>query len=275
MSSNFFIAFRVLAPERRAALTEVYRFCRLADDAVDEAATPDAARQELTRVRERLDEAFLDSARPGATGLGGAVRRFALPRGPFDELLEGVSWDIVCRRYDGPEELEEYCYRVASTVGLLCVRIFGCGDGSCDRYARELGIALQWTNILRDIGVDLARGRIYLTRESMREHGLEDGDLQTGGAETRMKLDALIRTEADRARSAFARAARALPDRWRREMLSGRIMGAVYRSLLERVDRAGSAVLDREVRVPGPARAWIAARIWIRDRTTALRPGAA
>lgn len=266
MGSNFFIAFRVLPPERRSALSAVYRFCRRADDAVDHAASPAEARDGLREVREELDAAFGGAAPQGASELRAAVERFDLPRTPFDELLEGVSWDIDGRRYEDSVELREYCHRVASTVGLLCVRIFGCGDGTCDRYARELGIALQWTNILRDVGTDLARGRVYLTRQALRRHELRKEDLRRGDRATRVRLGALVADEAEYARTAFDEADRSLPDRWRGAMLAGEIMAGVYRRLLCRVDRAGGGVLDGPVRVSRTARVWVAVRALARNR---------
>lgn len=268
-TSNFFIAFRVLSPERRQAIEAVYGFCRRADDAVDAAPDPAEARRALARVAEGLERAFSERD-PGPDGevlaLRRAVRRFDLPRRPFADLLDGVSWDIDGRRYADTAELREYCYRVASTVGLLCVRIFGCRDGAGDDYARELGVALQWTNILRDVGQDLAQGRIYLPTSALRRHRLSQRDLAEPDAAARARLRALILEEARYARLCFAAAHRALPAEERSRVLAAEIMAGVYRRLLRRVERAGDRVLDRRIRVSAMERGWIAARLLARHR---------
>jgi phytoene synthase len=202
----------------------------------------------LQGVREQLERAFAGSG-PGDGDLEFAIRRFGLPREPFDDLIEGVSWDIVGRRYEDREDLRRYCYRVASTVGLLCVRIFGCSARS-DAFARELGIALQWTNILRDIGGDLERGRLYLPALAMRRHRLSPGRLRQPSAPARLRLTTLISEEAAYARRCFQRAMELAPPADRPNLLPARIMARVYGELLRRVELAGDAVLDRIVRVP-------------------------
>jgi phytoene synthase len=268
-TSNFFVAFRVLSPERRRAIESVYGFCRRADDAVDAAPDPASARRALGQVAEDLDRAFAGKAADAATEeLSRVIRRFDLPRRPFSDLLDGVSWDIDARRYDDTVALREYCYRVASTVGLLCVRIFGCRDGAGDEYARELGVALQWTNILRDVGQDLAAGRVYLPTASLRRHRLSDRDLSRPDAAARRRFRALVREEARYAKLCFAEARRALPPQERSKVLAAEIMAGVYRRLLHRVERAGDGVLDRKVRVSAVERGWIAARLLARHRIT-------
>jgi phytoene synthase len=268
-TSNFFIAFRVLAPERRRAIEAVYGFCRRADDAVDATADASTARAALERVAESLERAFGagEDQRP-VLELRRAIRRFDLPRRPFDDLLEGVSWDIEGRRYRDTAALREYCYRVASTVGLLCVRIFGCRDGAGDDYARELGVALQWTNILRDVAQDLSQGRIYLPERSLRRHRLSGRDLGDPDPAARPRVAALIREEARYARLCFAEARRVLPRSERSKVLAAEIMAGVYRSLLRRIERAGDGILDRRIRVPAVERGWIAARLLARHRVT-------
>jgi phytoene synthase len=260
--SHFFIAFRVLPRPRYEAITAVYRFCRRADDAVDENPDPADAERALAEVRAALDAAFARTG--GDDALARAITAHGLPREPFDDLLEGVRWDLDGRRYATRDHLREYAYRVASTVGLLCVRIFGCGDGSCDRYAEELGIALQWTNILRDIAPDLSMGRVYLPADSMARHGVTEDDLRGSTTDGRRRLRALVTDEAAFARDRFRAAAAALPARHRRTVLAGEIMAEVYRVLLRRVERAGDRVLDGKVRVGALGRAAAFARVWAR-----------
>jgi phytoene synthase len=266
--SNFFVAFRALPPDGRRAIRAVYGFCRRADDAVDEAGTSSEANAALRRVAEQLDDSFAGARGDAdADELSWAVERFDLPRGPFDDLIEGLSWDIERRRYADTDELREYCLRVASTVGLLCVRIFGCRNGDCDGYARELGIAMQWTNILRDVGEDLKRGRIYLTEAAMRRNRLTEEDLRNADPDARLRLAALIREEAAYARSRYAVAAGLLPKDARSRVVAGEIMAAVYKALLGRIERAGDVVLDSRVAISGLRRAWIASRLLVRRRS--------
>jgi len=266
--SNFFIAFRALPPERRRAIKAVYGFCRQADDAVDDAETVSEARSALQRVAEKFDKAFARGKHEPELGeLGWAIERFDLPREPFDDLVEGISWDLERRRYEDIGELREYCYRVASTVGLLCVRIFGCRAGTCDDYAREMGVAMQWTNILRDIGEDIGNGRLYLTGAALRRNRLTEEDIRTGGAESRVRLASLIREEASYARNCFAEAERLLPAQERSRVVAGEIMAAVYKVLLRRIARAGDGVLDRRIGISAMRRTWIAGRLLIRRRS--------
>jgi phytoene synthase len=265
--SNFFVAFRVLPPEGKRAMNAVYAFCRRADDAVDDAAGRSEAERALGLAGERLEEAFSGKSRDReAEELRWAIESFDLPRRPFDDLIEGVSWDIEERRYADRPALREYCYRVASTVGLLCVRIFGCREGRCDAYARELGVAMQWTNILRDIGEDLGDGRLYLPEDAMRRNRLTEAALRQGDGESRRRLAVLIREEAAYAESCYAEADRLLPASERKRVTAGEIMAAVYRALLVRVDSAGAAVLDRRVGISALRRAWIAGKIIMRRR---------
>jgi phytoene synthase len=265
--SNFFVAFKVLPPEGRRAIEAVYSFCRRADDAVDDAADAGEARAELDRVAAMLDRAFGSApARPEESDLRWAVERFGLPRKPFEELMEGVSWDLTGRRYEDTAELREYCYRVASTVGLLCVRIFGCRDDSCDGYAEELGIAMQWTNILRDIGSDLSRGRVYLPLRRLRDNGLTEEDLLRADPASRAKLAAVVREEAAYAESRYREAERLLPEQERPKVVAGEIMAAVYAELLRRVKRVGDGVLDRKVGISRFRRGMIASRVVLKRR---------
>lgn len=256
--SSFFVAFRVLPPERREAITAVYGFCRRADDAVDLTPDPAQARRRLDGVARELDRLFDGGSDAGSDPLARAIRRFDLPRRPFDDLIEGCAWDIENRRYQDIEDLRQYCYRVASTVGLLCVRIFGCERDTCDAYAMELGVALQWTNILRDIGVDSRRGRTYLPRAALERNHLLDSALHCLDEQARSRLDVLIRDECHYVKRCFAKAERLCPQSERPKLLAAEIMGGVYRDLLRRIEKAGARVVDRRIRVPTPRRAWIA-----------------
>ena len=163
------------------------------------------------------------------------IRQFSLPREPFEALIEGVEMDLGCRRYETFADLYEYCIRVASAVGLICVEIFGYRDPAARQYAIDLGVALQLTNILRDVPVDLAQGRVYIPLEDLRAHGCTEADLrhevaQAGGGVRSPAVKALLRQQAVRARDYYGRAARALPRQDVRRLVAAEIMGAIYRT---------------------------------------------
>lgn len=273
--TNFYYSFLVLPAEKRRAIIAVWDFCRAVDDAVDEAdgdgAARDAsARAEIARWRHELAAVFGDGSVP-ATRQGLAlvpfVTRFGLQRRPFEALIEGVEMDLGDRRYETFAELYEYCIRVASAVGLICLDIFGCEDARSRDYATDLGVALQLTNILRDVPVDLARGRVYIPQEDLRAHGCTEEDLRAearhAGAGVRSAaVTALLQHQARRARDYYARAARALPGTDARRLVAAEIMGAIYRAILDRIEREHYDVFSRVVRIPRPRRAAIAALTW-------------
>src|SRR5262245_48344133 len=173
--TNFYYSFLVLPQEKRRAILAVWDFCRAVDDAVDETGAEDVqtAARELARWRGELAAAFNGGTPETQQGraLAPFVQRFGLPRGSFEALIEGVEMDLGSRRYDTFDDLYQYCIRVASAVGLICLEIFGYRDPRSRQYAVDLGVALQLTNILRDVPVDLERGRVYLPREDLRRHG--------------------------------------------------------------------------------------------------------
>ncbi|MBI2981275.1 MAG: phytoene/squalene synthase family protein, partial [Deltaproteobacteria bacterium] len=169
--SNFYPAFFFLPPEQRDGLCAVYAFSRLVDDAVDEAASAEKARSEISLWRRRLGSCYngpLEDSHPLLPELSHVIGRFEIPQSIFEDLLTGVEMDLVKTRYENFSELEKYCYHVAGTIGLLCNRIFGGSGDDHRRYALSLGTAFQLTNILRDIGGDLDKGRLYLPLEEMR-----------------------------------------------------------------------------------------------------------
>src|SRR4051794_15486469 len=177
--TNFYYSFLVLPSEKRRAIVAVWDFCRAVDDAVDEAEGPVAAAKEIARWRVELTNVFDGHAAQTAQGqtLAPFIREFNLPRSAFEALIEGVEMDLGSRRYESFEDLYEYCIRVASAVGLICLEIFGYGDPRSRQYAIDLGVALQLTNILRDVPEDLRRGRVYIPLEDLRRHGCSEDDL--------------------------------------------------------------------------------------------------
>ena len=268
----------MLPPAKRNAIVAVWDFCRAVDDAVDEAEplgewplSPEArarAERDVTMWRNELAKCF-DAT--GALGLpetrqGQALRplvaQFDLPRQPFDDLIDGVAMDLAHDRYETIDDLLEYCRRVASAVGLVCIEIFGCRDGSARQYAINLGLALQLTNIVRDVGVDLSRGRVYLPQEDLRRFNCTEDDLRRGVVTPEVR--ALLKFESTRAREYFQRAAAALPRSDARRLIAAEIMGAIYQEILRRIERSGFDVFSQIIRVPRPRRLTIALTTWAR-----------
>ena len=271
--TNFYYSFLVLPPDKRRAIIAVWDFCRAVDDAVDEVgeSNPEAAVAEVARWRRELAAAFGDGTPETRQGraLAPLVGQFHLPRTAFEALIEGVEMDLGPRRYETFEDLYEYCIRVASAVGLVCVEIFGYEDPRSRQYAIDLGVALQLTNILRDVPGDLALGRVYIPQEDLRRHGCTEQDLareaaQAGGGVRSSAVKALLRQQGDRARDYYGRAADGLPRRDAKRLAAAEIMGAIYRGILARIERADYDVFTRVVRIPRPQRALIAAATWAR-----------
>jgi phytoene synthase len=197
------------------------------------------------------------------------VPKFGLPRDAFDMLIDGVEMDVTPRRYETFEQLHAYCIRVASAVGLICLEIFGYRSPQARQYAIDLGVALQLTNILRDVPADFERGRVYIPQEDLRAHGCTEADLrreiQEAGSGVRSgAVKTVLRQQAMRARDYYGRAARELPRRDARRLVAAEIMGAIYRGILDRIELRDYDVFSSVVRIPRPRRAMIAAATWLR-----------
>jgi 15-cis-phytoene synthase len=258
----------MLPPARRKAIVAVWDFCRAVDDAVDEVGsgtgeelTGDArekAEADLRMWRDEIEQCFAQGVPRTAQGraLQPVIQAFHLGKRPFEDLLDGVEMDLRRDRYETFDELREYCRRVASAVGLICIEVFGCRSAAAREYAVDLGLALQLTNIVRDVAGDLVRGRVYLPQEDLRRYGVSRADLEQGRMTPSMR--ALLAFECARARDYFDRAARALPAEEARKLLAAEIMGAIYFEILERIERRGFDVFSTKVRVPRPYRAWLA-----------------
>ena len=269
--TNFYYSFLVLPSAKRRAIIAVWDFCRAVDDAVD---APTAARDtgvldepalkaELARWRREVDSCFGESEPRTAQGrcLKPHVTRFNLPRQPLDDLIDGVEMDVGDRRYETFDDLYEYCVRVASAVGLICIEIFGYQNKGAREYAIALGVALQLTNIIRDVPTDFKQGRVYLPLEDLDRFGCTDDDLG-GGVSPRVRD--VLEFECQRARSFYRRAARELPHEDATSLVAAEIMGAIYLAILERIEGRDYDVFSNVVRVPRPRRAMIAASVWTR-----------
>jgi phytoene synthase len=266
----------MLPPARRNAIVAVWDFCRAVDDAVDELTPEDTwlsidearakAESRLADWRAELARCFDPSLGPPHTRQGRAlaplVPAFNLPREPFDDLIDGVAMDLDHDRYETIDELLEYCRRVASAVGLVCIEIFGCRDPRARDYAIHLGIALQLTNIVRDVGIDLTRGRLYLPQEDLRRFNCSEDELSAGIVTDPVR--ALLAFQIARARDYFQRAARSLPRSDARRLVAAEIMGAIYQDILRRIERNKYDVFTQVIRVPRPARAALALATLVR-----------
>lgn len=263
--TSFSYSFLVLPAEERSAVVAVWEFCRVVDDSVDEEPDRTRATEKLADWRvelERLFDGKTPSTRQGLN-LQPFIARFNLSREPFEALMNGVEMDLLRTRYATYAELVEYCRRVASAVGLICVEIFGCRSELAREYATELGLALQVTNIVRDVKGDLARGRIYLPQEDMAKFDVGEADLAAGKVTDGVRR--LLAFECGRARDHYERAARAMPASCARKLVAAEIMGGIYFGILQRIERRGYDVFSEVIRVPKPARAAIALGVWARS----------
>jgi phytoene synthase len=267
--TSFYYSFLVLPAAERRAITAVFDFCRAVDDAVDLEPNPSRANASLETWRREVALVFEGGA--PATTQGRALQPFVapfhLPRAQFDALIDGVAMDVTPRRYATFAELEPYCHRVASSVGLMCAEIFGYREPGVLDYARELGVALQLTNILRDVAVDLLRNHVYLPQDELAAFGCTESDLQREverptGAVQSPQVRELLRSQAARAHQYFGRAARALPRVDARRFVAAEIMRAIYFDLLARIEQANFDVFSSVIRVPRPRQAWLAVGVW-------------
>lgn len=269
--TNFYYSFLVLSHAKRRAIIAVWDFCRAIDNVVD-TPTVDGTRAvlgapalkvDLARWRQELDCCFGESDPQTEQGrrLKPQVARFGLPRESFEDLVDGVEMDIGDRRYETFDDLHQYCLRVASSVGLICIEIFGYHNVGARDYAIALGVALQLTNIIRDVPTDLTMGRVYLPLEDLKRFGCTNQDLRQGMSS---QVHALLEFESQRARGFYRKAREALPPEDATSLLAAQIMGGIYFEILDRIQRRDYDVFSEVVRVPRPRRAVIATVVWTR-----------
>jgi phytoene synthase len=271
--TSFYYSFLVLPADKRDAIVAVWDFCRAVDDAVDEIAPdsvrgdglPEAVRQEAAAslAAWRQEVAALYDGRPSTPqglALQPFVVRFNLPRAQFEALIDGVEMDLSLHRYPDFETLVQYCHRVASSVGLICVEIFGYEDPRSRDYAVSLGVALQLTNIVRDVAVDLKKGRVYLPTDDMAWFQVTEDELRAGVVTPSIRQ--LLRYQCRRARQFYQQASASLPDADARSLVAARIMAAIYFGILRRIERAGYDVFSEIIRVPRWRRALMALQLW-------------
>ncbi|MGE3178023.1 MAG: phytoene/squalene synthase family protein [Vicinamibacterales bacterium] len=289
--TSFYYSFLVLPPEQRRAIIAVWDFCRAVDDAVDEPAEvasvpqltavgggggegfsalpPDphaASRLALDGWRAELARCYEQGVPLTEQGrnLQPFIRTFDLPRGAFEDVIDGVAMDLDTTRYETFDDLLEYCHRVASAVGIICINIFGCTHPSARQYALDLGVALQLTNIVRDVKDDLDKGRVYLPLEDLRAAGCRVEDLAAGVVTEPVKR--LLAFQCRRAHDFYERAMRSRPSEQRRRLVAAEIMRAVYYETLLRIEQNDYDVFSARTRVPKPVQALIALRQWAWSR---------
>ena len=268
--TSFSYSFLVLPAAQRDAIGLVWDFCRAVDDAVDEATDEKTAAIAIVAWRDEVGRVFgaAEPITPQGQRLKPVAAAFSLSRLPFDDLVDGVEMDLHHPRYQTFDELAGYCRRVASTVGLMCVEIFGARDARSRDYAFNLGLALQLTNIIRDVAVDLKNGRVYLPQEDLAQFGVTEADLRAGTVTPAIRR--LMAYQAQRARRFYTAAAKAMPRTAARQLVAAEIMGGIYFATLRRIERRQFDVFTEVIRVPKAVRARIALSMWARSQLSAL-----
>jgi 15-cis-phytoene synthase len=255
-AANFYYGIRLLPPAKRRAMCACYAFAREVDDIGDGGLSPEEKVAALDQLQGRLHGANGTAPGPMMVALHDATARFSLPVDAFDDLIAGVRMDIYPAQFETFDELVIYCRRVAGSIGRLCLAIFGSSDAAhAPMLADDLGVAMQITNILRDVREDAGRGRIYLPREDLARFGCEQ--FPAGSQES---VSALIAFEAARGREWFDRGLELVPLLDTRSASCVLAMTGIYRRLLERIDEAPHTVMEGRVSLPGWEKAWVAAR---------------
>ena len=260
--SSFYYSFLFLPEEKRRATTALYAFCREVDDAVDECSDPALARTTLAWWRTEIEAVYRGTPQhPVARALAAVLPRFSLSQQHLNEIIDGMEMDLDRNRYPDFAALREYCYRVAGVVGLLSAGIFGYQDPRTLEYASDLGLAFQLTNIIRDVGEDARRGRIYLPLDEMDRFGVSPADVLAG--QEGDSLRRLIEFQIERALGFYRQALDELPAIDRAAQRPGIMMAAIYRTLLEEIRADGCRVLRQRIALTPVRKLWIASRTWL------------
>ena len=261
--SSFYYSFLFLPPERRQAIMALYAFCREVDDVVDECSDLSLAstklvwwRMEVQRIAEK------QATHPVGLALQAVAPGINLPSEQLLEIIDGMEMDLQQSRYLDFKGLSLYCYRVASVVGLLAAEIFGYQDRQTQKYAHDLGMAFQLTNIIRDVGEDARRGRIYLPMDELKQFNVPAADILN--ARYSDNFTALMQFQYERAQRYYEQAFALLPVVDRKNQRPGLIMAAIYRTLLEEIRGENFQVLHQRISLPATRKLWLAAKTWIK-----------
>ncbi len=251
----------------------VYAFCREVDDVVDDAGDESGSPlEQLNEWRREIDACYEGRPRRSVTRrLAATLERFPMPKEYFEELISGCEMDLLHSRYETFEELYQYCYRVASVIGLMCIEIFTYRAPGTREYAVNLGIALQLTNILRDLKEDASLGRVYLPQEDLRRFGYTETELQNGEANSNFRR--LMKFECDRAKEYFALASDSFAEQDRATLPAALTMARIYYGLLKRIERVDYDVFNHRVRLHRPVRFAIALSEWAKARASQFDSG--
>ena len=260
---NFYFAFLTLPAAQRRAIYVAYTFCRYCDDSVDAEGTHDEKLARVNRLRAMLSEAYAGQAtQPLFIGLNDVATTYRIPQEYFQEVLNGVESDLVKTRYADFEELRRYCYQVASAVGLICIHIFGYRGGETARqHAIDLGLAMQITNICRDVREDWEFGRVYLPQDEMARFGVTEADIAAGVVTD--GIAALLRFQIERARGFFASGRQLLPYLPPRSRACPAALGLIYGGVLNRIERAEYNVFSQRVALSKAAKLRLMAQAWL------------
>ncbi|MDO8436801.1 MAG: presqualene diphosphate synthase HpnD [Nitrosomonadaceae bacterium] len=265
--SSFYYSFLYLPLEKRRAITALYAFCREVDDVVDECADAAVAQAKLTWWRQEVAAIFSEEhgvkpSHPVAKALATVAKTFNFTAGRLNEIIDGMEMDLNHNRYADFDTLRRYCYHVASVVGLCSVEIFGYRNPDTLKYAQDLGLAFQLTNIIRDVGEDARRDRIYLPQDELARFGVSEEDILQSRESDNFRR--LMEFQIERAEGYYASAFAALPAEDRKNQRSGIIMAAIYRTLLQEIKNDGCHVMRQRVSLTPVRKLWLAWKTWIK-----------
>jgi len=266
--SSFYYSFMFLPPERRRAITALYAYCREVDDVVDECTDPGVARTKLAWWREELRRLYAGNPQhPVTRALSDATGLYGITEDQLATVIDGMAMDLEYNRYPDFDTLKLYCHRVAGIVGLMSARIFGYSDPRTLDYAEQLGLAFQLTNIIRDVGEDARRNRVYLPLDELAAAGIEASQIVHGSAalQAQESFGKLMARQAGRALETYDRAFALLPPQDRKPQLPGIIMAAIYRTLLEEIRDDGCRVLTHRTSLTPLRKLWIAWKTWLKE----------
>ena len=263
--SSFYYSFLFLPKPRREAITALYAFCREVDDIADECHEPDVARTKLNWWRTEIGNLFAGNPQhPVSKALVPAIQNYDLKEEYFQEIIDGMGMDLEQNRYTDFKQLHLYCYRVASVVGLLSASIFGFSNRQTLKYAHDLGLAFQLTNIIRDVGEDARRDRIYLPLDELVRFGVTETDILQGRESEQVQK--LLEFQIERAETCYDRAFSELPPEDRKAQRTGLIMAAIYRTLLREIKADGAQqVLNARISLTPLRKLWLAWTTWLRN----------
>lgn len=260
--SSFYSSFRFLPEEKRRAITALYAFCREVDDVVDETHDDAVARSTLNWWRAEIDHLYAGSPQhPVTKALLPAIKAYDLQREHFLEIIDGMEMDLDIPRYASFKDLQLYCYRVASVVGFLITQILGYTDRRTQKYAHDLGLAFQLTNIIRDVGEDVRRGRIYIPLDELQRFNVTADDLFK--LRETPEFNALMEFQIERAEEYYVKALAELPAADRKAQRCGLVMAAVYRTTLQEIKHHGAGkVLNQRLSLGKLRKVWLAWKTW-------------